>query len=133
MDDRKTLKKKFGQVRAGLKRVPNVNVKTAPLRSDYVQALLSRGDRRVAGILARHHRNGGSWPKTLKAAAPPTDFFATRQRPLAEKLPWDFIDHGIRRSFLEREYRRAIAGRPSQPCPVKACRSCGICRRDTDR
>jgi len=128
MDNLSVLKKKFRQVKDGLKRMANVNVKTGPLRGDYVQALFSRGDRRVADILIRHHQEGGPWPKTLRAVSPGPDFYVTRERPVNEKLPWDFIDHGIRKSFLAREYKKANQGRTSSPCPMKDCRECGICK-----
>lgn len=105
----------------------NVSVKTGPLRDAYIQALLSRGDRRVANILIQHHHTGQNWPKTLKAASPEPDFYVTRERPLEEKLPWDFIDHGVRKSFLAEEYRRAKQGMISPPCPVNDCKLCGVC------
>ena len=129
MDDLPTLKEKFRVVREGLRRVANVRVKTSALRHDRVQALLSRGDRRVARALLRHHESGGNWPETLKAAEPRPDFYVTRQRPLDEHLPWDFIDHGIRKRFLAGEYKRAMAGRASPPCPMdmENCSVCGVC------
>jgi hypothetical protein len=47
---------------------------------------------------------------------------------LDELLPWDFIDHGIEKSFLAREYKRALNGKPSPPCPIKDCTVCGVCK-----
>jgi radical SAM superfamily enzyme YgiQ (UPF0313 family) len=130
MDGVKALKQKFAQVRDGLKRVANISVKTDPLRSDFIQAMFSRGDRRVADALMRYHMSGGPWPKVLKSMSPGPEFYVTRERPLDEKLPWDFIDHGIRKSFLAREYERAKQGKTSSPCPVKDCHACGICRTE---
>lgn len=121
------LKKKFRKIREGLKRVANVTVKTDPLRRDVVQALLARGDRRVADMLIRHRQTGGNWPETLKAVSPRPGFYVNRVRSTEENLPWDFIDHGIRKSFLAREYRRAMQGKPSSPCPIDNCNVCGVC------
>jgi radical SAM superfamily enzyme YgiQ (UPF0313 family) len=128
MDDVATLKKKIRSVKDGLKKVPNVRVHSDVPRWAYIQALLSRGDRRVASLLELAHKNRQNWPQTLKETPLNADFYVVRSRPVDEVLPWDFIDHGIKKSFLAREYHKAIAGRPSPPCPMNDCRPCGICR-----
>jgi len=128
MDDVATLKKKIRTVKDGLKKVPNVRVHADVPRWAYIQALLSRGDRRVAGLLELAHKNRQNWPQSLKETPLNADFYVVRSRPVDEVLPWDFIDHGIKKSFLAREHHKAIAGRPSPPCPMNDCRRCGICR-----
>ncbi|MEJ2472774.1 MAG: radical SAM protein [Desulfobacterales bacterium] len=128
MDDVATLKKKISTVKDGLKKVPNVRVHADVPRWAYIQALLSRGDRRVAGLLKLAHKNGQNWPQSFKETPLNADFYVVRSRPVDEVLPWDIIDHGIQKSFLAREYHKAIAGRPSPPCPMSDCRRCGICR-----
>ena len=50
------------------------------------------------------------------------------ERPASIVLPWDFIDHGISRAFLAAEYRRALEGKASPPCPMTdGCGMCGVC------
>jgi radical SAM superfamily enzyme YgiQ (UPF0313 family) len=127
MDDVDSLKSKIAHVRKGLRRVANVRVHADTPRWAYVQGLLARGDRRVGRILEDARERRGNWRQTFRESSLNADFFVTRQRPLDEILPWDFIDHGLRREFLESEYRRALAGRPSPPCPMKDCRHCGVC------
>lgn len=128
MDDASTLKKKIRTVKDGLKKVPNVRVHADVPRWAYVQALLSRGDRRVAGLLELAHKNRQNWPQSLKESPLNGDFYVVRSRPVDEVFPWDFIDHGVKKSFLVREYHKALAGHPSPPCPMDDCRRCGICR-----
>ena len=128
MEERSALKKKLETIRRGLRKTANVNVKSEPLRGSYVQAMLSRGDRRLSDLLMDHYRTGANWARTLKAAGSGTDFWVTRERPHDEKLPWDFIDHGVRKSFLKAEYQRALQGETTPPCPLKACNVCGVCR-----
>ena len=128
MNDTSTLKHKINTVKNALRQIPNMKVNADPPRQSYIQALLARGDRRVAPLLAAAHENGGNWAKTLKAAPFDPDFHALRQRPVDERLPWDFIDSGIKKSFLAAEYRHALEGRRSPPCPVSDCARCGICR-----
>lgn len=128
MDDTAGLKEKIRTVKQGLRKVPNVRVHADVPRWAYIQALLSRGDRRVAGLLELAHAHRQNWPQSLKETPLNADFYVLRPRPVDEVLPWDFIDHGIKKSFLIREYRRALGGRPTPACPVDDCRRCGICR-----
>ncbi len=130
MDEVPTLKTKIRQVREGLKKVPNVRVHADLPRWAFLQALLSRGDRRVAQLLAAAAANGWNWPQTFKQSVLNAGFYVTRERPLAELLPWDFIEHGVRKEFLKEEYRRALAARTSPDCPMDTtCSRCGACSR----
>jgi len=127
MDSIQTLKLKLKHIQKDLKRVPNVRVNADILRWASVQALLSRGDMRVANTLEAVHDNCGNWPKTLKASTINTDFYVHRERGYDEIFPWDFIDHGIRKSYLLAEYRKAMRGDTTAPCDVEVCRKCGVC------
>ena len=42
-------------------------------------------------------------------------------------LPWDFVDHGVKKKFLIREYENALEAAPSDDCRVGACTICGVC------
>jgi len=130
MNEISALKKKIKQVNNGLKRVPNVRIHADIPRWTYIQSLLSKGDRKVAKILLLAHKNFGNWPKTLKASSVNSDFFVYRERDLDELFPWDFIDHGIDKSFLKREYKRALEGKTSPPCPLESCHICGVCKEN---
>lgn len=127
MDDVRLLKEKIKKVKNGLKRVANVRVHADVPRWAFIQALLSRGDRRVAQILSLVNKNLGNWPKTFKSSPVNPDFYVYRERSLEELLPWDFIDHGISKSFLKKEYKKALQGEPSLPCPMDSCNICGVC------
>ena len=128
MDDVHVLKEKIKKIKNGLKRVANVRVHADIPRWAYIQALLSRGDRRVAQLLSLVNTNQGNWPKTFKSSPINPDFYVLRERSLDELLPWDFIDHGIRKSFLKTEYKRALQGKTSPPCPMESCNICGVCK-----
>ncbi|MFZ0482960.1 MAG: TIGR03960 family B12-binding radical SAM protein [Desulfobacterales bacterium] len=128
MDDVHVLKEKIKKVKNGLKRVANVRVHADIPRWAYIQALLSRGDRKVAQLLSLVNMNQGNWPKTFKSSPINPDFYVLRERSLDELLPWDFIDHGIDKSFLKTEYKRALQGKTSPPCPMESCNICGVCK-----
>jgi radical SAM superfamily enzyme YgiQ (UPF0313 family) len=137
MDTMPVLKKKLAIINLGLKQVPNVRVEANSFKEAAVQAFLSRGDRRASDLLIRAVHNKGDWRKTFKETPGfSLSFYIHRQRPLNEVLPWDHIDNGVRKSFLEREYVKAMAGKTSPACPMTGCRACGACdakRTEDDR
>ncbi len=122
------IKKRLRMLRKGIQPIANVRFQHESVREAYIQALLARGDRSVVRLLNDHFRTGGRWSQTLKSASMDTDFFTLRERAVDELLPWDFIDTGVNKSFLWREYQQALAARPSPPCPTdRACQRCGVC------
>jgi radical SAM superfamily enzyme YgiQ (UPF0313 family) len=129
MAEEKTLKARNKKIKTDLKRVANVRVHSDMPRWAFIQALLARGDRRVADLLAAAHHNQGNWPQTFKAALLNPQFYVYRERRREEILPWDFIDHGVRKSFLWNEYLRALDAKPTPPCPAtpETCSVCGAC------
>ncbi len=74
----------------------------------FIQALLSRGDRRVGEILMGAHLYQGDWSRALKETNINPDFYVYRVRRLDEIFPWDFIDHGIPKEKLKEEYVKAM-------------------------
>ncbi|MFO8088621.1 MAG: radical SAM protein [Desulfatiglandaceae bacterium] len=93
----------------------------------YVQALLSLGDRRVGGMLLNAHRFSGDWKRAFKYSDVNPDFFVYRPKGFDEVFPWDFLDHGIRKSFLKKEYLLALEGKESEVCRAGECTRCGVC------
>jgi radical SAM superfamily enzyme YgiQ (UPF0313 family) len=76
----------------------------------YLQALLSKGDRKVGKILMAAHRHRGNWSQALRETSVNPDFYVYRKRDLDEIFPWDFIDHGIPKERLKEEYLTAMRG-----------------------
>jgi radical SAM superfamily enzyme YgiQ (UPF0313 family) len=96
-------------------------------REAYVQTLLSRGDRRVADLLESALLEcGGSVHRAVSRWPHDPEFFVSREAGVDEWLPWDFIDHGLDKSFLAREYRRGIGARITPKCALATCRACGL-------
>lgn len=72
-----------------------------------VQGVLSRGDARVGEVLMRmQHRSLANWRRTCREVGLDPEAYL-QARPLKEPLPWDFIDSGLSRTYLEREYKLA--------------------------
>ena len=59
-----------------------------------------------------------------------TDFYTTRKRELDEVFPWDFIDIGVTRKFLQREWERAHEEKVTPNC-LAGCQGCGAARWHT--
>ena len=127
MEDRPTLRKKIKTLRKALQKIPNVRVQAENLRWSYIQALFARGDRRVAALLKSAHANGGNWAQTFKETDQDPDFYVTRTRETSENLPWEFIDHGLKKAFLVSEYRRAREAKTTPACTLENCHLYGIC------
>jgi radical SAM superfamily enzyme YgiQ (UPF0313 family) len=121
------LKGRIKRIQTGLKRLPNVRVHSDLPRWAYIQALLARGDRRVADLLSRADAVAGNWAHALKTAPINADFYVLRERDSDEILPWDFIDHRVSKAYLLNDYRRALEGRPGVVCRMESCRLCGAC------
>jgi radical SAM superfamily enzyme YgiQ (UPF0313 family) len=94
----------------------------------YVQALLSLGDRRVGSMLLLSHVHGEDWKKAFTHSEVNPDFFVYRPKGLEENLPWDFIDHGIYKEHLVKEYKLSLKGEESDICHVGDCIRCGVCQ-----
>jgi hypothetical protein len=69
----------------------------------------------------------GDWKATFRSSDVNPDFFVYRPKDLNEQLPWDFIDHGIKKSYLREEYNLALESIESPPCNVGNCTRCGVC------
>jgi radical SAM superfamily enzyme YgiQ (UPF0313 family) len=96
-------------------------------REGYVQTLMSRGDRRAADLLELAHREtGGDLRRALARWPHDPDFFVLREIGVEERLPWDFIDQGLDKSFLAREMRRGVGAKITPKCATSTCRACGL-------
>jgi len=96
-------------------------------REAWMQALLSRGDRRVADLLEIAHREtGGDLARALRLWPHDPEFFVSREADVHEVLPWDFIDQGLEKGYLARERRRGLGAKVTAKCAVERCRACGL-------
>jgi radical SAM superfamily enzyme YgiQ (UPF0313 family) len=99
-------------IKRGVGRLANVRVLHENPREAALQALLARGDRRVADFLEAAARLGGDWRRALREWDGDAAFYTTRARRLDERLPWDHFEVGVKKANLLREWARAEAERP---------------------
>jgi hypothetical protein len=109
MDTVEKLALKMKSIREGLKGLANVTARTDVPRHAFIQALLSRGDRRTGDILIAALNNRGNWPKTFKEARLDPAFYVNRQRPATELFPWDFIEQDVSKKTLWKIWEKSAA------------------------
>ncbi len=102
------LKKKLKMIQKGIQGERGMEMIHDLPKWAYVQALLSRGDRRVGKILMASHRYHGNWGQAFRETNINPDFYVYRERDVDEIFPWDFIDHGIPKERLREEYVKAM-------------------------
>ena len=104
-----------------------------------LEGVFARGDRRLCKVLVKAYENGcmfDAWTETFsyepwKAAFEQCDvspeFYYNRERSFDEILPWDFIDTGVTKSFLMREYENAKDEKVTPNCRIR-CSGCGVAK-----
>ena len=136
MEELPALRRKMAGLQKQLARLPRVTVDIESPREAYYQTVLSRGDRRAGQLLLDIHAQGGDWWSVVqrwrreakrRPGALNPDFFVHRRYDSEERLPWDFIDHGVNKHYLWVEWRKALLERQTPPCDVTSCRSCAAC------
>ena len=115
-DSVKRLEAKLRTIKAGVRRLHNVRVLHENPREAFLQALLARGDRRVAAFLEQAAALEGDWRTALREWAGDPAFYTHRERPVDETLPWDHLDVGVRKTGLVREHQRA--GLSAEPAAI---------------
>jgi radical SAM superfamily enzyme YgiQ (UPF0313 family) len=108
LEDVGELKKKLKVVQRGIQGERGMGMIYDLPKWAYIQALLSRGDRRVGRIITAAHHHHGDWSQALRETSINSDFYVYRKRDLDEIFPWDFIDHGIPKERLKEEYVAAM-------------------------
>jgi len=107
LENIQTIKKKTREITGAFRGQGNIKILADPPKRNYLQSLLATGDRRVGKILLALHFQRGAWSKALKEAPLQPDFFVYRTRDTTEILPWDFIDTGVPKTLLIREFQAA--------------------------
>ncbi len=104
-----------------------------------LEGVFARGDRKVGKVLEEAYRLGclyDSWTETFhnelwmqafENTGINPDFYTLRERDQDELFPWDFIDIGVTKEFLKKEWQRAMEGTVTPNCRMQ-CSGCGAAR-----
>ena len=104
-----------------------------------LEGLLARGDRKLCQVIYDVYQSGqifdawteyfdkSNWDNALEKNHIDIGFYTYRDRSVDEILPWDFIDIGVTRKFMEKEWERAQAEVVTPNCRMK-CSGCGAAK-----
>jgi radical SAM family uncharacterized protein len=107
-------------------------------KASHLEAVLSRGDRRLGQVIYLAWKlgsvfdswgeqfNHANWVRAFQESGIDPDFYARRERLLDEPLPWEHIDIGVSTNFLKEEWHRALNAVETNDCRTEACNVCGM-------
>jgi radical SAM family uncharacterized protein len=112
-------------------------------RPSIIEGLLSRGDRRVGAVIRAVWEAGqrfDGWSEyfsyerweaacrdVFEGAPVSLDWYTTRERQLAEVMPWDHLDSGLDKDWMWQDWQDAIGGGEVDDCRWSPCYDCGVC------
>ena len=120
-------------------KLPGVQFKWQNPAMSFLEGIWARGDRRFSRLLVNayqhhcrfdgwsDHFNFQQWQTSLAESQIDPHFYTTRKRDLGEPLPWDHIDVGVNKTFLKKEWARALTEKRTGDCRWQACHQCGVC------
>lgn len=103
----------------------------------FMEAVFARGDRKTCDVLIKAFEKGAKfdgwseyfnmdiWNEAISECNLDPEFYVYRERDYDEILPWDFIDIGVNRKYLERENEKAKKAELTKNC-LEGCTGCGI-------
>jgi len=128
----------LNRLRSALK-LPGIQFKWQNPEISLLEGLWSRGDRKLSRLLVNAYRRGcrfdgwgdrlrlDIWQAAIDESNIDVEFYTRRQRSLDEPLPWDVIDIGVDKTYLQTEWQQALGGQTSTDCRLGDCNNCGVC------
>ena len=101
-----------------------------------LEGALARGDRKLSSVIMHVYENGGifdswseffdyeRWMNAFNECGVDINFYNMRLRPDDEIFPWDFIDIGVTKEFMLREWKTALGEIVTPNCKMR-CSGCG--------
>ena len=124
-----------------LESIPTKKIKVSfhETPTSLIEGVLARGDRRLNAVILDAYKNGckfdswddrfnfDGWMNAFEKNDIDPHFYTQRQRDFSELLPWDHLDYGVSRKFLEKENLKAHENKTTPHCRIK-CSGCGANR-----
>lgn len=101
-----------------------------------LEGVFARGDRRLSKVIKKAYEAGcifdawndyfdyEKWLSAFESEGIDMSFYTTRERELSEIFPWDFIDIGVRKEYLKKEWLKSMEEKTTDNCMLK-CNGCG--------
>lgn len=137
-DSQEVILEKQAYLRQNLRK-PGITFSTHNVRTSYLEAILARGDRRLAPAIARAVDLGcqfdswdegfdyDKWMTALEECGIDGHFYANRVRDKDEIFPWEHLTSGVSRKFLLSEKLKAQAEVVTDDCRFSNCTGCAVC------
>ncbi len=128
---------KIEMIKNSTRKIRGVKIRANASYRTTVEGIFSRGDRKVGKLLLSAYENGALfddwkeefkesvWKESIEKTIDEKDYLS--EIDISKILPWDFIDTGINKKFLIREYKKALNGLTTPDCRFGSCTGCGIC------
>ncbi len=138
MEEESILGEKYRYLKSQLKRYPSVKFNKHSLKNSILEAVFSRGDRKLNQVLVQAWKGGArfdswndlfqfhTWEEGFKHEH--VDYFlylSSIERDV--QLPWDHIDSGMKKSYLSEELDKALREEYTLPCLDDSCGTCQGC------
>lgn len=136
-DTREQIKAKLDLLHREVRRTPGLKLNWNDYRESQLEAILSRGDRRLNAVVHGAWRRGArfdawqdhfrhdAWMDAMDDVGLDPAFYTFRERPLEELFPWDHIDAAVKKSFLAEDYTWSLGEKTRVDCRDQ-CFACGI-------
>jgi radical SAM family uncharacterized protein/radical SAM-linked protein len=138
MEEESVLREKYRYLKSQLKRYPSVKINKHSLKNSILEAVFSRGDRKLNQVLVQAWKEGArfdSWNdlfqyRTWEEAFQQADvdhhlYLSSIERDIP--LPWDHIDSGIKKCYLSEELDKALREEYTLSCLDDSCGTCLGC------
>lgn len=121
-----------------------VRIKYQDPKMSLIEGILARGDRRVSGLVYEVFKRGERfsswdevfnyelWMESIKKLGIDKNLYININSKL-DTLPWDFIDSGVSKDYLRKEYEKAEKGAVTDSCIYGECSHCGVCKHGLPR
>ncbi|MBN2462181.1 MAG: TIGR03960 family B12-binding radical SAM protein [Dehalococcoidia bacterium] len=139
-DTEEQLNPKHEMLKQGLRRT-GAHLSWQDTKISQLEAALSRGDRRLGKVIHKSWELGSkfdawqecfnydNWLRAFNECKLDPAFYANRERPTDEVLPWQHIDIGVNSAFLEKELHYMRQGKETSDCRHGHCNACGLQQR----
>ncbi len=124
-----------------LKRALRKGFKHHDPEQSLLEGVISRGGRELFHLIELSYQNGARldswkeffnfniWLESAEKLGIDLDSYL-RERDLSASLPWDHIDVGVKKEFLQKEFERSLKGKITKDCRFSLCVKCGVCGKE---
>jgi hypothetical protein len=139
MDSPEELARKVSLLRDEARKTRGLQIRWHDPEATAAEGIVSRGDRRIAAVIERVWRDGGTfqewseqfdlarWQAALAAEGLDLELTALRPRTRTEALPWSHLSAGLHPDFLWGDYEASLAAEGVEDCRWTPCYDCGAC------